>query len=132
MIIRRGSMDDDAIDADFPLTPISPITSFASPLRSSTRKVGFTETAKKTIYRYISPRDADEQWENDSDEDQYREDCASSEDGDAQWWWDGWEESHDDDDDVSTDDERAEDDRVNDQGSDRPRIRRQHAFSLAL
>lgn len=130
-------MDEDDIDADFPMTPTSPVTAFPQSRQPSRRKVVFTDSSKKKIFRYIPPRDEDEQWEIGSDEVDDCEDSASSEDGeaDAQWWWDGWEESHDGADGLSTDHEDGE---GGDSGADiyvrpgRLRIRRQNAFSVTL
>lgn len=128
---------DEELDSDWPLTPTSPTTSFMpsssntcrpllipskpstshsaskAPSSSSTlrlkRKVEFSSSPRKMIFRYFAPHDPESQWDSDSDSgseasaqrsEEARDngsDAREEQEGDSNWWWDGWEEAHEDD-----------------------------------
>jgi len=149
--IRRRLIKDEAdvSDSEFPLTPTSPRFPEKLP-----RRVGFAESGKKKIYRYVPPavvvvddgpvrQDAsvpeampetapikeveDEPMDVDDEEDNGDEqNCGVEDDGD--WWWSGWEEEQElpPPENLSSffDDGDDDDDRVG-----RPRFRR-HTFSV--
>ncbi|KAI0089267.1 hypothetical protein BDY19DRAFT_993483 [Irpex rosettiformis] len=67
------------------------------------RKVEFSSSPRKMIFRYFPPNDPQSQWDSDSDSESGEPDeshASHSEDStpkveeeDSNWWWDGWEEA---------------------------------------